>query len=304
LCYIPVGQWPFEMYVNTLRRKLYVLNSDGGSISVVDIATNQVTRTVAVGEPYVGYYYSRVDKFYCGVHEEVVVLDGRGDTVVARIPVAPSHDVGAISGSDTRDVVVAAAADMDTRFYAINAATDAIDTIILAGDWCDAIYWSPLSDRFFCISDFTNEVIVLSGDGRRLLMTLPVGKDPYVFAASPVQRRLYVGHLGCHRVYVIRDAEGPGALGSEQDTVFASLICPSLFQDRLVMASGAANPLGEVRIFAQDGRLVRSMNVTGSSTSGQRLIWDGRDSQGRLVPPGVYVVTATGGTRAKAVKLK
>jgi len=292
------------MYVNTMRRKLYVLNSDDGTVSIVDVATNQVIRTVDVGAPISGYYYRRMDKFYCGGNGELVVLDGHADAVVARIQVAEDHDVLAVSGSDTRDVVVASAADMDTRFYAIDAATDVIDTAIQAGDFCDAVYWSPLSDRFYCTSDYTNEVIVLSGDGRQLLETLRVGDGPFVIAASPVRRRLYVGHLGCHRVYVIRDADEPWVPSSEADTAFALLLDPSPFRTRLSVASSTAIPLGEVRVYAPDGRLVRSMNATGSAASGLRLTWDGRDIQGRLVPPGVYVVTAAGGACAKAVKLR
>ncbi len=305
LTYIPVGRCPIEMHINTLRRKLYVLNYDDHSISVVDMTTNLVLATVIVGGyPNAGYYCRSVDKFYCGGDDEVVVLDGCVDSVVARIRVAQDHDVDALSGSDVRGVVLASAADHDSRLYAIDAASNTVDAVIRAGDVVDAICWSPLSDRFYCTSAFTDEVIVLSGDGRQLLETLPVGENPFVVAASPVQKRLYVGHLGCHKVYVIRDASMPWTPRSEPDTAFALLLDPSPFRDRLSVASRTATALGEVRVYAQDGRLVRSMNAAKSTASGLRLTWDGRDSQARLVPPGVYVVTAAGGARAKAVKLR
>lgn len=41
----------------------------------------------------------------------------------------------------------------------------------------------------------------------------------------------------------------------------------------------------EIRILTPDGRLIRSLD-----TYGKRTIWDGRDSNGNKVPPGVYIV--------------
>lgn len=57
LTYISVGACPLKMYVNTLRRKLYVLNYDDGTVSIVNMNTNQVIKTVVVGgTPNAGYY--------------------------------------------------------------------------------------------------------------------------------------------------------------------------------------------------------------------------------------------------------
>ena len=40
LTYIPVGACPLKLYINTLRHKLYVLNYDDGTVSIVDMTTN------------------------------------------------------------------------------------------------------------------------------------------------------------------------------------------------------------------------------------------------------------------------
>jgi|GEM_PF-1158106 len=55
------------------------------------------------------------------------------------------------------------------------------------------------------------------------------------------------------------------------------------------------------RVYAQDGGLVRQAQIPAGEA---RWVWDGKDSWGRLVPPGVYVLVAPGGVRAKAVKLR
>ncbi|MCX6844692.1 MAG: metallophosphoesterase [candidate division WOR-3 bacterium] len=55
------------------------------------------------------------------------------------------------------------------------------------------------------------------------------------------------------------------------------------------------------RVYAQDGGLVRQAQIPAGEA---RWVWDGKDSRGGLVPPGVYVLVAPGGVRAKAVKLR
>jgi len=59
---------------------------------------------------------------------------------------------------------------------------------------------------------------------------------------------------------------------------------------------------GEVaRVYAQDGRLVRQARIPSGEA---RWVWDGRDDSGAALPPGVYVLEAGPGLRAKVVKLK
>jgi hypothetical protein len=55
------------------------------------------------------------------------------------------------------------------------------------------------------------------------------------------------------------------------------------------------------RVYAQDGGLIRHARVPAGEV---RWVWDGRDSRGRFVPPGVYFLVAPGGVRSKAVKLR
>ena len=307
----PVGRWPLKLYINVPGRKLYVLNADDYSVSIVDLNANQVIKTIAIGgcDVNAGYYCPRVGKFYCAGDEEVVVIDGRSDSVVARIPVAEYGVVEAVSGSDKRDVVVVSVYAHESWLYAIDARKDSVVAAIGTGHAVVAgsIYWSPLSDRFYCASSFAvTEVIVLSGDGRQYLMSLPMAGWPCAIAESPVRRRLYVGHVNSRMIYVIRDANTawPGGQPSAPDTTSELWIDPSPFRGRVAIASGSKVASGVLRVYAEDGRLVRSLNATKSAGRVLRLTWDGRDSRGRPVPPGVYVVEAGPGLRAKVVKLK
>jgi YVTN family beta-propeller protein len=296
LKYIAVGWCPIKMYLNTLRRKLYVLNNDAGTVSVIDLLGDSVVKTVEVrGAQNAGYYCQSVDRFYCG-----------GDDSIVRIPVARHSNVYAMSGSDRRSVVLASVFGGGSRLYAIDVETNAVDTVIQAGEVTDAICWSPQSDRFYCTSAFTDEVLVLSGDGRKHLMTLPVGDAPFVFCAVPRHRRIYVGHLNCSKVYVIRDTDIPWPEGqpSVPETTAGLHLSPSPFRGRLTIVSGTEVTAGILRVLGGDGRLVRVLNVTKPASGVLRSSWDGKDSHGRAVPAGVYFVEAAGIARAKVVKLK
>lgn len=312
LTYIPVGRCPMKLYVNSMRQKLYVLNYDDGTVSVVNLETNQVTATVDIGVnsyPNAGYYCRRVDRFYCGGKDGVVVLDGRADSVVGRIRFNNVNSlVEAVGGSDIRGVVVASSYGEESRLYAIDASSDKADTFFAISGSAYGICYSPASDRFYCTCDRPGSVVVLSGDGWQLLQSLPVGHDPYVIAESPVQKRLYVGHLGRSLVYVIHDATTPWPWGVSAapavDTALALRLTPNPFRDQLSIAGGSSVPSGEIKVYAGDGRQVRTLNGEKSFRQALRLTWDGRDESGTALPPGVYVIDAGQGARAKVVKLK
>jgi YVTN family beta-propeller protein len=308
LTYIDVGWTPLKMYLNTLRRKLYVLNYDAGTVSVIDLVTNRVTRTIDVGDaPNAGYYCRRVDKFYCSSPPGgIAVIDGRADTVVARIPVAPHSDVFSISGNDGRNVVLASVYGGGSRLYAIDILTDVVDTVIHVGRATYAICLSQTSDRFYCTSALSDEVVVLSGDGMQHLATLPVSDAPFVIAESPVQKRLYVGHLNSSKVYVIRDADIPWPEGQHcvADTAAGLRLVPNPFRGRLSIVADTTIDAREVKVFSEDGQMVKSLTAARPAAGVQRIVWDGRDSRGRLLPAGVYVVTLTEAVRARVVKVK
>ena len=67
----------------------------------------------------------------------------------------------------------------------------------------------------------------------------------------------------------------------------------SIDQDRELIIDGLAAD-ADIRILTAGGFLVRALQARG-----RQAVWDGRDVQGRPVPPGIYLVqssSATGGT--------
>jgi len=304
LTYIPVGACPIKMYINTRRHKLYVLNSDAGTVSVVNMRTNQVLKTVAVGGfPNAGYYCRSADKFYsAGPHNQCVVIGGLSDTVVARISLPGIEDVlGAAGNEDAGLVYLGTFTGHDDYVATVLAEKDSVTATAWTGREPWGLAYSSQSGFVYCASSWSNEVYVLSGDGARVLGRLQVGEYPFVFSTVPRHTRLYVGNLGSRYVYVLGDNEAVQA-APEPESCDVVRVAPNPFARSVAVAWNAPLKYGNLaRVYGQDGRLVKEAQVPAGQV---RWVWDGRDSRGRAVPPGVYIVTALGGTRAKAIKLR
>jgi hypothetical protein len=124
-----------------------------------------------------------------------------------------------------------------------------------------------------------------------------------VFAPVPRHNRLYLGHLGGTHVYVLRDTStGIGESRPPRTQFLGASVTPNPFTQTVAVGwNPSVRGDDAARVYGQDGRLVRQARIP----AGENFwVWDGRDEQGRLVPPGVYVLAAPGGVRAKAIKLK
>jgi len=304
LMYIPVGACPMKMYINTLRRKLYVLNYDDGTVSIVDMATSQVIKTVLTGAANAGYYCRCADKFYSdGQVGECVVIGGQSDTIVWRIPIPGSEYVLSATGNEQAGIVfVGISAGSSGYIVAINAVADSVMyTHDLGHALAEGLLYSTESGQLYS-ANYPNSVCVLTGDGSRITKTILLGDAPFVIAAAPVHRRLYVGNNNTSFVYVLRDEVGVAEPRSPSPMFPGVSVTPNPFSQRVAVAwSAPARGNDAARVYAPDGSLIREAEIPIGAC---RWVWDGRDNRGRAVPPGVYVVTAPGGTRAKAIKLR
>lgn len=87
-----------------------------------------------------------------------------------------------------------------------------------------------------------------------------------------------------------------GANPSGGDCVLALALAPAADE-----AAGG----GALRVVVYDtaGRLVRVLFEGGSRGADRQLVWDGRDAEGRRVPPGLYLARAVSGARTAGAKI-
>jgi YVTN family beta-propeller protein len=306
--YIGVGDWPRGMYLNAIGRKLYVQNEDAGIVSIISLTTNSIIRNLNVGfGPAAGYYCQAVDKFYSGGGVgECFVISGQTDTIIARVHLPGSVDIKSAIGSETGGLVYLGTSDggLDDYIATVSTLSDSLlsTAVVDGGPSALACCWS--SGLVYCATVRRGWVYVLSNDGTRVLDSLPVDWMPSVFVQVPRHNRLYLGHHGSSYVYVLRDtsawiAEPPSprpALGQ------ALRVMSNPFTRSIaVTRNSPALDAGALRVIAEDGRLVRHAQIPAGEA---RWVWDGRDDSGAPLPPGVYMLEAGPGVRAKVVKLR
>lgn len=139
-------------------------------------------------------------------------------------------------------------------------------------------------------------VFVLNEDGTEVLTTISTSNSPILdnnvrsIAIDDNTGRVYLGTssgLFSARTQSIRPSEE-----------FSLTVYPQPFRpttDGEVVIDGLA-PDADVRIVTASGELLTAMQVRG-----RQVLWNGRDTQNRLVPPGVYVIqTSSAATGSSA----
>ena len=209
IAHIPTPAGPLKMHLNTRHRKLYVLCHDAESLAIVDLNTNQVRRKIGLPNvPEAGCYSKVADKYYCGAGRTLTVVCGQGDTVLTELTL-PVDVVRCLEVIGATQLVMAGAWHSDSMnsysVYAISTRHDTVVSQLPVGREPEELFWSPESRRVYVCNNLSHSVSVLADDGSRVIRTLKVGGGPFTFAHTPVQNRVFVGHLGDNRVFVIRD---------------------------------------------------------------------------------------------------
>ncbi len=290
---IPVGDCPIRAYLGRPGRKLYVMNSDEGSVSIVDIATNAVIRSVETGGDFdAGCYSSVADKFYCVGATSIVVVGGASDSVIGRIPFPLGSGVSTMTDVPTSGLMMFGVYGGGySAVYSVDTQWDSVVSVVTVGRVASSLLSSPSRRLVYCAGTVTDDISVLADDGTRVNVVLSAGDCPFVMVEAPSVHRVYVGHLNTSRVYVIRDstspvsegrniAAGPGPALEARPAPFSS----SVFV-RSLPGVGHVVPL---HVYAPSGTLVRTLAGRGV------WHWDGRDDQGRPVPAGAYVLRIAG----------
>jgi YVTN family beta-propeller protein len=193
---IPVGDTPTDVLWNPASNKVYTANSQGGTVTVIDGATNQILATVPVADdPTFLCYNSVANKVYCtsGDPDWLYVIDGVGDTLIRKVR---------MRGAPTRMVFNALMNKLYVLCYddqMVRVYDGSVDTLV-AEVWVGstpggALLWHPVSERVFCpvvwYSDI-DTVVVVDCATDEIVARRPVGRLPYAICWNPVNDLVYV----------------------------------------------------------------------------------------------------------------
>jgi YVTN family beta-propeller protein/VCBS repeat-containing protein len=212
---IPVGRFPEGVAVTPNGSTVYVVNNGdpetGGSVSVIDTATNTVIKTIPVGQLPITLainpngYFVYVDNTGS---QTVSVIFTPTNTVAVTIPVTVSGGI-AISPTGSPLYVPSEFSESVTE---INTATNTVvGTIPIAtGDDPLDVAINPSGTRLYVLdqpdASNTEEVSVINTATNAVVATVPVGNFATQLALSPDSTRLYVTNTNDNTVSVINTA--------------------------------------------------------------------------------------------------
>ena len=196
---LPVGGFPRGAAVNPNTNRIYV--SAGGSVSVLDGATNTVLTTIVLdclpwGCNTVGVGVNpNTDRIYVAdpVNGWVFVIDGISNSVVDRISIGGSA-LGVGVNPNTDRVYVTNPTGLINTVAVIDGATNSVIATIPISDGPRDVGVNPVTNLIYVASDFGHEVSVIDGATNAITQVI-------AFGASSNIKGIGVNH-NTNRIYV------------------------------------------------------------------------------------------------------
>ncbi len=216
---IPVGRYPTGICYNLASNKLYTANWVGNSVSIIWCDSGRVKSTVAVGEaPEDVLSDSVLNRVYCLTRREVVVIDGRSDLVLCRIPESPYYwsDFMLLDQRNRRLYVPGCDSARVAGVLAIDAAACQPLAFIstMGSERPRTACWSSVRNKVYvanCVAP--GNVAVIDGESNAVVGWVPTGMFPVAIAYNRDLDRVYTADSVSSSVTVI-DCAADSAIAS------------------------------------------------------------------------------------------
>ena len=172
-------------------------------VSVINTTTNQLVKTITVGEAPVGVSTSPdgtrvyVTNTFA---RSVSVIDTKLNNVVATIPVG-SYPYGIVTSADGTRVFNTNF--NDSNVSVINTATNTVIKTVPAGPNPYSVAINPNGTRLYVTNYYSNSVTIVNVDAGSVIATITTGTDPRFMAVSPDGNRIYVSNSGSNTISII-----------------------------------------------------------------------------------------------------
>ena len=243
---VPVGANPQAVAVNQTTNKIYVANSNGNTVTVIDGITNSPTATVAVGtDPFAIAVNPATNKIYVANFQSnnVTVIDGATNnttpvntgtvpdavavnSVTNKIYVAneTSNTVTVIDGATNSTLTVQVgnspiaiavnpvtnkiytANNLDGTVTVIDGATNVPTSININGSGSSALAINTVTNKIYVTNSLSNNVTVIDGATNHIVNVGVAGGEPVPVAVNQVTNQIYVGEDGSPDMTVIDGA--------------------------------------------------------------------------------------------------
>jgi YVTN family beta-propeller protein len=204
---IPVGTNPSALGVNPATNQIYVVNSGGGTVAVIDGGnlTAPTTRVIVGSIPSDAVVNPVTNKIYVSNSGSgtVSVIDGANPTAT---PVTVSVGTDPVAGAVNRVTNTYYVANEGSNSVSvINGATNAVTNTITVGLNPRVIALNPVTNKVYVANSAS--VYVIDGTNPAAPpVTVPAGLNPTAIAVNPVTNKVYVANNSSNNVTVIDGA--------------------------------------------------------------------------------------------------
>lgn len=228
---ISVGNTPAGVAVKPVSGRVYVVNGEGGTVSVIDGETNRVLATLSVGAKpryiaanpttnrlYVTHYFAK----------HLTMIDGATNEIIGTVAL-DGNPTGVEVNPNTNRIYVASIADntQGGTFAGVSVIDGASNTVIAtvtvgnqtpssAGPGNVAV--NPITNLIYVGSNNPNSVSVIDGAANRVAATIEVDSVDGI-GVNPTTNRIYAANPAGSNVLIIDGTPG----SPTQHTVFASV---------------------------------------------------------------------------------
>lgn len=266
-----VGWHPSGIAVNYNTNRIYVVNRDDFTVSVIDGATNSVVATVRLpsgGWPEGVDVNTDTNLIYVvnNYGNSVSVIDGVTNSVVATVGVGTYPTSVAVKPSTN---LVYASNLCSGTVSVINGATSMVVATVDfgAGSGPFGVAVNPVTNRTYVANygwpGTGNTVSVIDGVTQTVVATVNVESDPQNVAVNPSTNRIYVVHPWIDAVSVIQDG------GFSTATDVSSSLNPSTY-GQSVTFTASVNPVldgGTVQFKIDGADFGTPVTLSGGSAS-------------------------------------
>jgi len=195
---IPVGRQPIALAVNPVTNTIYSVNRggmNGGSVSVINGATNTVTATIS--PLYAVGYEAAVDPvtnraYFTTENGTVTVVDGATNTVTATVSASRGFSFGVAVDPLTNRIYVGT----DAGLAVIDGATNAVITTV-PGFLGGSVAVNPVTDTVYVTgsdSQGNQNIYVINGATDAVRATIPLDRIPGSLTVDSASNTLYLSY--------------------------------------------------------------------------------------------------------------
>jgi YVTN family beta-propeller protein len=254
---IPVGGSPDAILVDPANNTVFVASEFGDNVSMINLATNHVEATIAVGsEPYPQAIALDPTNWTVYVANSgsgnVSVISIGEESVIASVNVGSSPDAIAVNPAN-HDVYVANGGDGTVSIISPATTLPHVIATVPVGPDPDALAVDTLNHDVFVADAGNGNVSVLSAVTNTVVHTLTVGTAPGAYGSmlfDPANGNVYVANVGSGNVSVVGGSNftdfasipvGNGPSGIVLDPATKELYVANRFSDNVSILSAAKN---------------------------------------------------------------